>query len=221
MASIYLPDQWTYDWLITPFTPSVLARGEKPPETILDQKWLLVMSGVVSGNQDPSLGDWAVLKGTSNAHWNPQTVFFIPGGSTGAFISLDNGSGGGPLYYAYANYSFPPPPPPFFPPAATGGTAGTRLAFSVERLVSFVGLNGIFDQAESINAGYAVKEWRPHHYLKGPSVYSGGSYVGNIFAGIDVDIGVRDNDAWILKLGFNITLLGKIVFVDSGGVVPQ
>jgi hypothetical protein len=94
MASIYLPDQWTYDWLITPFTPSVLARGEKPPETILDQKWLLVMSGVVSGNQDPSLGDWAVLKGTSNAHWNPQTVFFIPGGSTGAFYSLDNGSGG-------------------------------------------------------------------------------------------------------------------------------
>jgi hypothetical protein len=221
MANIIpLYNQWTYDWLITPFTPSVLERGETPPKTILDQKWLLFMSGVVSGDQDPALGDWAVLKGTSNAQWNPQTVTFIPGGSTGAFYSLDNGTGTGPLYDAYAKYfySVPPPPPPYFPLDATGGQPGTRIAFSVERLVSFVGLNGVFDQAESINAGYAVKEWRPHHYLKGPSVYSGGSYVGNIFAGIDVDIGVRDNDAWILKLGFNITLLGKIVFVDSGGV---
>jgi hypothetical protein len=58
-------------------------------------------------------------------------------------------------------------------------------------------------------------------YLKAPSVYSGGSFVGNIFRGIDVDIGVRDNDAWILKLGFYITLLGKIVFVDSGDVMTQ
>jgi hypothetical protein len=199
MADIYLQNFWTYNWLITPAAPETL-------ETPLDQKWLLVMSGVVSGDQDPALGDWAVLKGISNSAWLPVTVAFLPG----LLYSLDNGGEGGPLYYAIDKYSFPPPPYP-----------GWRPAFSVEQAVSFVGLNGTFDANQSINAGYAVKEWRPSQYITKHSAYSGGAEIYNIFTGIDVDIGVRDNDAWILKLGFNITLLGKIVFVDSGGVVPQ
>jgi hypothetical protein len=204
MTDIYLQDLWTYDWLITPATPVV---GEGTPETPLDQKWLLVMSGVVSGDQDPALGDWAVLKGTSNSAWLSKTVSFLPGGSSGRFYSLDNGQPGeGPLYYAINAYSFPMPPYP-----------GWKPAFSLERAVSFVGLNGTFDAAESINAGYAVKEWRPSQYIQKASAYFGGGEIGNIFTGIDVDIGVRDNDAWILKLGFNITLLGKIALVDPGG----
>jgi len=44
-------------------------------------------------------------------------------------------------------------------------------------------------------------------------------YVGNIFAGIDVDVAVRDSDAWLYRLGYNITLLGKIVFVNNN--TPQ
>ena len=98
--------------------------------------------------------------------------------------------------------------------ADNGGQSGTHLGFSVDQMVSYVGLNGIYDQAPVGNAGYAVKEWRPRPYLTGGDAYSNGANkINNIFTGIDVDIGVRDNDAWILKLGFYITLLGKIVLL--------
>jgi hypothetical protein len=221
MADSVLTYQWTNDWMITPITPGVLQNGEKPPQTILDHKWLLVMSGVVSGPQDPTLdpgtfsgGDFAVLKGGPQPNWLGQTTSFIPGGNLngiGSTISLDSYQGDGPLYWAYHNYSFPTPP---FPVADNGGQSGTHLGFSVDQMVSYVGLNGIYDQAQSVNAGYAVKEWRPRPYLTGGDAYSNGANtINNIFTGIDVDIGVRDNDAWILKLGFYITLLGKIVLL--------
>jgi hypothetical protein len=179
------------------------------------------MSGVVSGPQDPTLdpgtfsgGDFAVLKGGPQPNWLGQTTSFIPGGNLngiGSTISLDSYQGDGPLYWAYHNYSFPTPP---FPVADNGGQSGTHLGFSVDQMVSYVGLNGIYDQAQSVNAGYAVKEWRPRPYLTGGDAYSNGANtINNIFTGIDVDIGVRDNDAWILKLGFYITLLGKIVLL--------
>ena len=40
-----------------------------------------------------------------------------------------------------------------------------------------------------------------------------------LFNGIAVDVAVRDNDAWLFRVSYHITLLGKIVFaqVDIGG----
>lgn len=37
--------------------------------------------------------------------------------------------------------------------------------------------------------------------------------VNNLFNGIIVELAVRDSDAWLYRLGYNITLIGKIVFV--------
>jgi hypothetical protein len=194
---LYPPSYWTYDWLIT---PAALAVGTKPPTTILDQRFLLTMSGVVSGDRDPTMDndDWAVLKGTSNSAWLATSASFNPGGTN----SLDWGvEGEGPLYHAIDNY-FPDIgsklfPRPYYP---------WEPAFLVEKAVSYVGLNGTFDADQSFNAGYAVKEWR---YILGPrhSAYLGSPVINDIFNFIEVDIGVRDNDAWILKLGFHITLL--------------
>jgi hypothetical protein len=69
-------------------------RG-KPPKTILDQKWLLVLSGVVVTN----------LQGNSNAAWLKETVTFLPGNS----LSLGLGPSEGPLKYAISHYSIPTP----------------------------------------------------------------------------------------------------------------
>ena len=44
------------NWLITPVA---LAVGEHPPASIHDQKWLLVLTGVVAAN----------LQGNSTSHW--------------------------------------------------------------------------------------------------------------------------------------------------------
>ena len=42
--------------------------------------------------------------------------------------------------------------------------------------------------------------------------------VFNIFTGISVDLGVRDTDAFILKLSYNVTLLGKIVLAEQNSL---
>jgi hypothetical protein len=47
MDPIYLTNFAGQNWLIT---PAALALGEHPPASIHDQKWLLVLSGVVYAN---------------------------------------------------------------------------------------------------------------------------------------------------------------------------
>ena len=37
--------------------------------------------------------------------------------------------------------------------------------------------------------------------------------VGNLFSGVNADLAVSNSDAWIYRLGYNITLLGRIVFI--------
>ena len=73
-------------------------------------------------------------------------------------------------------------------------------------------LSAIFNQGQSINSGFAVDAWRPNHFGSGTDVLSNRP-VNNLFSGINVDLAVRDTDAWLYRLGYNITLLGKIVFV--------
>lgn len=180
------------NWLIT---PAALAVGESPPTTILDQKWLLVLSGIVEAN----------LQGNSNAAWLNQNVSFLPGNSPSLGIEIDQG----PLNYAIGRYSIPRP---------SDNAADYYTVFSLEDggWAPFVCLSAIFDQNESINAGYAVNDWRPNHFyqaLKYPQITEP---INNIFTGINVDVGISDNDAFILKLSYNITLVGTIAFAATG-----
>jgi hypothetical protein len=222
---------WTWDWLITPAAAPVIpvptrlveegraeirpGRPEWPPETPtpFDQNWLLVMSGVVSAgpDQDPVLGDWSVLKGTSTSNWLATTVKFLPGdkedssGGGGGQFSMDSGTRGeGPLYYAINNYFR------YFPDFP--GDNDWDPVFTVERAVSFVGLSQIYDKSTSIDAGYSVGRWGLTEYASFPGYHAVG-VVPNVFTGIWADIGVRDSDAWIMKLSFQITLLGKVALV--------
>jgi len=92
------------------------------------------------------------------------------------------------------------------------------LVFSVEGWAPFVSLSAIFDQDESINAGYAVKVWRPRHFLHGLKFPDVTQPINNIFTGVSADISIRDNDAFILRLGYHITLLGTIAFAATGSI---
>jgi hypothetical protein len=83
-----------------------------------------------------------------------------------------------------------------------------------EQWAPFASLASIFDQDTSDNAGFAVDVWRPTHFDEAFDVVTG-QLVGSIFAGINVDVAVRDSDAWLYRLGYNITLLGKIIFVSN------
>jgi len=183
----YLTDFAGQNWLIT---PAALAVGERPPQSIRDQKWLLVLSGVVLANQ----------RGDNSGSWNNQTVSFIPdmaGPDDPTAIS-------GPLNWAIGQYGIPRPP----------GTVGQQylVRFSVDEWSPFVSLGSVFDQGPSVNAGFAVNDWRPNHFESGTDVVTNEA-VNNIFTGVNADLAVNDTDAWIYRLGYNITLIGRIVFI--------
>ena len=181
----YLTEFAGQNWLIT---PAALAVGEPKPTSIHDQEWLLVLTGVV-------LAD---LKGDDS--WNSQTVSFTPD-----MAGPDDPSAtSGPLNWAINRYSIPKPP----------GSPGTDylIRFSVEEWAPSVSLGAIFDQDQSINAGFAVNAWRPNTFGSGTDVVAG-QPVNNLFAGINAELAVSDSDAWLHRLIYNITLLGKIVFI--------
>jgi hypothetical protein len=186
-AMKYLTDFAGQNWLIT---PAALAVGEAAPKSIHDQKWLLVLSGVVIANQ----------RGDNTGSWNHQTVSFTPDMAG----PDDPTATSGPLNWAINQYSIPRPP----------GVVGQDywVRFSLEEWSPFVSLGSVFDQAQSINAGFAVDGWRPNHFDTGTDALTNQS-VNNIFTGVNADLAVSDTDAWIYRLGYNITLLGKIFFV--------
>jgi hypothetical protein len=183
----YLVDFAGQNWVIT---PAALALGETPPSSILDQKWLIVLSGVVIANQ----------RGDNSGQWNHQTVSFTPDMAG----PDDPASTSGPLNWAISQHSIARPP----------GLAGRDyvVRFSLEEWSPFVSLGAVFDQGQSINAGFAVDAWRPNHFESGTNVVTG-QPVNNIFTGVNADLSVNDSDAWLYRLSYNITLLGRIVFL--------
>ena len=58
------------------------------------------------------------------------------------------------------------------------------------------------------DAGSALDTWRPHPFNQG--AFSGaGEVLNDIYAGIDVDIAVRNNQAWIYRISYQVTLIGR------------
>ena len=176
------------NWLIT---PAALAVGEHPPASIHDQKWLLVLTGVVTAN----------IEGNSTSQWLNTNASFLP--------DMAGPSNSGPLNWAIGQYAIPKP-----------SGQNYAIGFALDEWAPFVALSAIYDQGPSIDAGYAVNVWRPNHFGSGVDAFSN-AQVGNIFTGVNVDVGVRDTDAWILSLSYNITLRGRIVFTKTPVILFQ
>jgi hypothetical protein len=66
------------------------------------------------------------------------------------------------------------------------------------------------NQGQSVNSGFAVDVWRPNPFNTATHAVTD-LPVDHLFEGIQVDVAVRDTDAYIFRLGYNITLLGRIV----------
>lgn len=110
----------------------------------------------------------------------------------------------GAVRYAISRHSVPRPP----------GTENVdyQIAFQVEQWAPFAALGSVFDQNQSINAGFAVDRWRPAPFYSGTEIATGQN-LGNLFAAIRVDVAVRDIDAWLHRVNYHITLLGTIRFL--------
>jgi hypothetical protein len=184
------------NWLITPAAPVVGDLHQ--PAAFWDQTWFLVLTGIVEVG----------LKGNSTSNWLEETVSFIPSGLvyTSDFDSPPVGEG--PLYWVLNQYGIQRPPLHTY-----------TVCFSLQEggWAPFVSLSSIFDQNQSINAGFAVTKWRPTHFMKGINYFTNKAF-DHIFTGITADLGVRDTDAFILKLSYNISLLGRIVFAAQNSL---
>jgi len=186
------------NWLITPAAPVV---GDLRRQ-FFDQTWLLVLTGIVEADR---------LRGNSTSQWFNETVTFLPSGLlyTSDFDSPPVGQG--PLFWVLNQHGIQRPPLHEY-----------TVCFSLQDggWAPFVALSSIFDQGPSIDAGFAVNKWRPTHFQKGVNWAGGGAVdnVFNVFTGITADLAVRDTDAFILKLSYNITLLGKIVFAAQNSL---
>jgi hypothetical protein len=116
-------------------TPAAPALGEHLPASIHDHKWLLVLTGVVTAN----------LQGNSKSHWLNANL--VPSGHCRAqqLRALELGH------------------QPICNPEA--GRPELRHRIRAGQWAPFVSLSAIYDQAQSIDAGYAVNVWRSNCIL--------------------------------------------------------
>ena len=171
--------------------------------TFAGQNWLITPAALARNETPPATVQdqkWLLtlsgvamvdLKGNSGSQWLHQTLVLQP-------TVID------PMHHAIAIHSIPKPP----------GTEGNQysLAFQAEQWAPFASISAIFNQGQSINSGFAVDVWRPNHFGNGTSALSH-LPVNNLWTGLQVDVAVRDTDAWLYRVGYSIALLGKIVFV--------
>src|SRR5215212_2714401 len=172
-------------------------------DTFAGQNWLITPAALARNESPPatvSAQKWLLtlsgvgivnLKGNSEDHWLHETLLLEP-------TIID------PMHYAIATHGIPTPQ----------GTEGSQysLAFRVEQWSPYASLSSIYNRDESYYSGFAVDVWRPNPFGAGLDALSH-QPVGNLYTGLQVDVAVRDTDAWLYRVGYNILLLGRIVFL--------
>ena len=132
------------------------------------------------------------LQGTNANDWTRETRTILPDYNY-------------PLQFAINQYSIPVP-------TATGHVLP---AFNLDAngWVPFAAVSSTFDNG-STDVGFAVDVWRPTPFLHTQNWATGEPVnVGNVFAGIDVDVAVRNNKATLYRVSYNFTLVGQIIFI--------
>jgi hypothetical protein len=124
------------------------------------------------------------LKGI-DSNWVRETVLLRPDIRT-------------PILFAIRTHQFPVPADELFTPQ-----------FEVNQYVLHGTLSTIFNDENSVNAGFSVDNWQPHPFAVDTDVFTN-AQMTNLFDGIEVDVAVSDSDGFIYGLSYHITLLGKI-----------
>ncbi len=171
------------NWLIT---PAPLAVNESPPGTISDQKWMLVLTGVVITNEQ--WPDRQGIHGNNPHDWRRLTVGLSPDTSS-------------PLTFAMNRYGIPRPTYPYY-----------EVVLSLDQFgwAPFAAVSSYLDTGqETTAAGVAVDVWRPTHF--GNAIDVSGQPIPNRFRGIDIDVAVYGG-AVLHRISYHITVVGKIAF---------
>ena len=171
--------------------------------TFATQNWVITPAALAVGQASPqnaSQQNWILhlsgvtipnLQGVLDTGWRRETLLIQP-------------DLGGPLNHAVDAFSIPRPP----------GKEGFQyfVMFRVFQWAPFAAISSIFDQHHAVDAGFAVDAWRANPFSTGINAISDQLQMDRIFTGIQVDVAVRDSDAFLYRVSYNITLLGQIVF---------
>lgn len=184
----YITQYAVQNYVITPAANSV---NQPAPRSISEQKWQLTLSGVAI----------AEVKCSKNNDWSTETLKLYPDMRT-------------PIQYAINNFGVPIPAD--FP-YVVSGALGTAYFFQVEQYTIVAALGSVYDQNTAVNAGFAVNSWRPVPFSTLSDSRPNGTAptLQRIFEGVLIDIAVRDIDAYLYRVNYQINLLGKIVFAKS------
>jgi hypothetical protein len=124
------------------------------------------------------------LQGTSESYWLHETLHITPNFRD----ALD---------YAVNRYSMPRP-------------THSNLEFQLDQWAPFAAISSIYNRNVSNDSGFAVDAWRLSPFSSGTDAISG-RRLYNYFTGIRVDVSVRDTDAILHRVSYNINLIGRIV----------
>jgi hypothetical protein len=176
--------------------PAALAANQQAPQNIGKQKWLMTLSGVAIIN----------FKSTSNNDWTGETFILDPDSNT-------------PMQYAINQFSIPVPTDSPYE-IDSFDLPRIKPMFQVEQYTINAALGSIFDKNSAINAGFSVNSWRPAPFLSLSDSRPDGNapVIKRILRGFLIDVAVRDIDAYLYRINFQINLLGKIIFVKNKGM---
>lgn len=172
--------------------------------TFAGQNWLVTPAALALNQPPPqniSRQTWILhlsgvaipnIEGASSADWRRETLLIAPDLRA-------------PLNHAIDSFSVPRP-------AGKEGLQYT-VQFQVQQWAPFAAISSIFDQNQSVNAGFAVDVWRPSPFGTVTDAVSNQPR-DRIFSGIQVDVAVRDSDAVLDRVSYNMCLLGQIVFAS-------
>jgi hypothetical protein len=105
-----------------------------------------------------------------------------------------------PLQFAINRFGIPKP------------SVDVGPGLELDQWAPFAAVSSSFSREQgTVDAGFAVDEWRPYPFFKGTD-FDGGGFVTQVFQGIAVDIAVRNNQAVLHRVSYHITLIGTIVF---------
>lgn len=165
-----------------------------------NQNWLITPVAVGVGQTPPTVAnqDWLLvlsgvaiinLQGNNPNDWRRETLTIFPDIQS-------------PINFAISRYGLPAP------------TGGNIVALNLEQWAPFAAVSSGFEkESGGVDAGYAVDAWRNTPFLSTKDIH--GNPVTQVFLGIDVDLGVRNNNATLYRVSFNFTLLAKIVIIPN------
>jgi hypothetical protein len=132
------------------------------------------------------------LKGNNSNDWRRETLFYFPNVTS-------------PLRWAIDFYSIPVP-------TSSIGQVVPQIAVLEQMVATYAAISSAFEKSSGgSDFGFAVDRWWTNDFATGTDPK--GNPVSNLFTGINIDLAVRNTNAVIHRVSYQITIKGKIAFV--------